>query len=168
MRQGIMSCIVLAALSFTVFGQTKTVTPAALEGVWKISEIVTTGANAATNRSPQPSLVIFTKGYYSYLSVNGTQPRPKVSPAKDPAKLTDAEKLARYEQWSPFTANSGTFELKGATLTRRPTVAKNDAVMTGAPVTTDVQMEGDSIWLITKSAPGQPTSETRTKLTRLK
>ena len=117
-------------------------------------------------RTAAPSVVIFTKGYYTYLSQWNTA-AAEVSPAEDP-KLTDAEKLARYEQWSPFTANSGTFELKGVTLTRRPTVAKNDAVMTGAPVTTDVQMEGDSIWLITKSAPGQPTSETRTKLTRLK
>ena len=168
MKRTVIFCVVLAALSFVVFGQTKSVTPAMLDGVWKISEIVTTGANAATNRSPQPSLVIFTKGYYSILSVNGTQPRPKVAQAKDPAKLTDAEKLARYEQWSPFTANSGTCEIKGATLTRRPIVAKNEAVMTGPSVTEDVQMEGDSLWLIAKSAPGQPASETRTKLTRLK
>jgi hypothetical protein len=163
-----MSCVVFAALGFAVFGQTKSLTPATLDGVWKISEIVTTGANAGTNRSPQPSLVIFTKGYYSFLSVNGTQARPKVAPAKDPAKLTDAEKLARYEQWSPFTANSGTFEIKGTTLSRRPIVAKNDAVMTGPPATAEMQLEGDSLWLITKSAPGQPASETRTKLTRLK
>jgi hypothetical protein len=161
--------VVIAALTFVVFGQTKSLTPAVFEGVWKVSEIVTTGANAGTNRNPQPSVVIFTRGYYSYLSVNGTQPRPKFAPAKDPAKLTDAEKIARFEQWSPFTAQSGTYEVKGTTLTRRPTVAKNvDVMTTNPPMIQEVQMEGNDLWLIQKSAAGQPASETRTKLTRVK
>jgi hypothetical protein len=169
MRKAVTVFLTLFALSVAATGQSRTVTPASLEGVWKVSEIVTTGANAATNRNPQPSVVIFARGYYSYMSVNGTQPRPKFGPAKDPAKLTDAEKIARFEQWNPFTANSGTFELKGTTLSRRSLVAKNEAVMTtNPPIVTEVQMEGNDLWLIARSAPGQPASETRTRLTRLK
>ena len=144
--------------------------PGALDGVWRVAEVTTTGANAATNTSPQPSLVIFANGYYSYLSVNGTQARPTVPPPKDPANWTDAEKLARYEQWNPFTAQSGTYEAKGTTLTRKAIVAKNVNVMTAAaPNVQEFKLEGNStLWLITKSAAGQPVSETRTKLVRVK
>ena len=143
-------------------------TAPSVEGVWKIAEVVTTGANAATNASPQPSLIIFARGHYSYLSVNGTQPRPTFSPAKDPNTLTDAEKIARYEQWNPFTAQAGTYEVKGTALSRRPLVAKNVAAMTTAPpIVQEFKLEGSTLWLITKSAAGQPASETRTKLTRV-
>src|SRR5688572_1168486 len=71
-----------------------------LQGVWKIVEMATTGANASTNSNPQPSLILFTKGHYSFLMVQGAQPRPQFAPAQDPNELTDAEKIARYEQWS--------------------------------------------------------------------
>jgi hypothetical protein len=139
-----------------------------VEGVWRVTEIVTTGANAVTNTSPQPSLVIFTRGHYSYLSVNGTTPRPAFAAAKDPANLTDAEKVARFEQWGPFTAQSGTYEVNGTTLTRRPIVAKNVAVMTtNPPIVAEFTLDGDTLVLTTKSAAGQPASETRATLTRV-
>jgi hypothetical protein len=139
-----------------------------LDGVWKIAEIATTGANAATNATPQPSLIIFARGHYSYVSVNGTQARPTFSPAQDPSKLTDAEKLARFEQWSPFTAQAGTYEVTGTTLTRRPLVAKNVTAMAADVANRqEFKLEGRTLWLITKSAAGQPASETRTKLTRV-
>lgn len=139
-----------------------------IEGVWRITEVVTTGANAVNNTSPQPSLVIFTRGHYSYLSVNGTTPRPAVAAAKDPANLTDAEKIARFAQWNPFTAQSGTYEVQGTTMTRRPVVAKNVAVMTtNPPIVEEFTLDGDTLVLVTKSAAGQPASETRTTLTRV-
>jgi hypothetical protein len=150
------------------FAQARTATPS-VEGVWKIVEIVTTGANAATNSNPQPSLIILMGGYYSYISVNGTNPRAKFDPAKDPNKLTDVEKIARYEQWNPFTAQAGTYETKGTTLTRHPIVAKNVTVMTtDPPAVSEFRLEGSNLWLTTKSAAGQPASETRTKLVRVK
>jgi hypothetical protein len=159
---------VLLSIPTLAFGQGRAAAPS-VDGVWKITEVVTTGANAATNGSPQPSLVIFARGHYSYVSVGGTTPRPTVSAAKDPNKLTDAEKLARYEQWNPFTANAGTYEAKGTTITRRPLVAKNPAVMTAdAPIVQEFKLEGNTLWLISKSAAGQPASETRTKLVRVR
>lgn len=156
--------VAVPTLAFAQGGATAT----SLDGVWKISEIVTTGANAATNATPQPSLIIFARGHYSYLSVHGAQPRPTFSPAKDPNKLTDAETLARFEQWNPFTAQAGTYQVKGTTLTRRPLVAKNVTVMTTDPaIVQEFKLEGSTLWLITKSAAGQPASETSTKLTRV-
>ena len=138
-----------------------------LEGVWKVAEVVVTGANASTNSKPLPGLYIFTKKHYSQVLINGTQPRPKFDALKTPGKPTDAEKIARYEQWNPFAANSGTYEVKGTKLTRHPMVAKNEAVMTGPPIEQDIKMEGNAVWLIAKSAPGEPVSESRTKLVRL-
>jgi hypothetical protein len=152
----------------TVGSSKKTSTAGSLEGVWKIVEMVTTGANASTITTPQPSLVIFTKGHYSFLYVHGAQPRPQFAPAKDPDNLTDAEKIARYEQWSRFTANAGTYEVKGSTLTRRPLVAKNETVMAkNSSLANEVKLEGNTLWLIEKSEAGQPASETRARLKRV-
>ncbi len=169
MRRTMLISVTLALMSSALSAQSRSSAPSSVEGVWKIAEIVTTGANASTNSNPHPSLIIFARGHYSFLSVNGAQPRPKFEPAKDPKNLTDAEKIARYEQWSPFTANAGTYQIKGTMLTRRPLVAKNETVMTTDPaVSQEFKREGNTLWVITKSAPGEPASETRTKLTRVK
>ena len=157
----------VAAENSAVPSQTKT----PLEGVWKVAEVLVLSKNPAekdtTITNPQPGLIIFTKGYYSFLVVRGREPRAAFEPAKDPEHLTDAEKIARYEQWNPFTANSGTYEVKGSMLVFHPIVAKNVEVMTsGTPVTWELKVEApNSLWLT-------PTSEramtnTRVKFTRL-
>lgn len=152
-------------VSAVVSAQTTT---SPIDGVWKIAEVVTTGANAATVASPQPSLLIFARGHYSWVSVGGTAPRTQSAAAKDPAKLADAEKVARYDEWSPLTANAGTFETKGTTLTRRLQVAKNVGAMNAkTPTVQEFKIEGNTLWLVQKSPAGQPASETRTKLTRV-
>jgi hypothetical protein len=139
-----------------------------IDGVWKIAEVVTTGANAGTVTSPQPGLVIFARGHYSWVSVNGTTPRTPSPAAKDAANLTEAEKAARYAEWQPFTANSGTFETKGNVLTRRLIVAKNVGAMNAKnPTVQEFKLEGATLWLVQKSPAGAPASETRTKLTRV-
>ncbi len=162
-RAVLLSVFVL--VSSVVSAQTTT---SPIDGVWKIAEVVTTGANAATVASPQPSLLIFARGHYSWLSVGGSTARTQSPAPKDPAKLTDAEMAARYAEWNPFTANSGTFETKGSTLSRRPLVAKNVGAMTAKnPQVHDFKIEGNTLWLVQKSAAGQPASETRTKLTRV-
>ena len=141
---------------------------APIDGVWKIAEVVTTGANPATNTSPQASLIIFARGHFSWLSVGGTTPRKQSAAAATPGKLTDADKVARYEEWNPFTANTGTFEIKGSTLMRRMLVAKNVGVMSSTtPNVHEFKLEGDTLWL-TGPAPGDPKSQTRFKLTRVR
>ena len=139
-----------------------------LQGAWRVSEIVVTGAGASTNTTPQPGLYLFTKNHYSIVTVNGTAARKDATPPKDAAKLTDAEKLARYEMWNPFTANSGSYEVKGNTLTTKVVVAKNAGFMAApTPVAREFKIDGKTLTLISKSAAGQPASETRTKLTRV-
>jgi hypothetical protein len=133
-----------------------------LEGVWKVTEIVVTGANASTNSSPLPGLYIFTKGHYSIVTENGTKARPATIGPQSP----DAQRLAAYDA---LTAQSGTYQIKGTTLTTRPLIAKNPNVMaaTAQPGVREFKVEGNALSLIQKSAAGQPVSETRTKLVRV-
>jgi len=161
--------IFFCALSTSaVFGQTKT----AVEGVWKIVEEVAPGTNPAdggattTYSNPQPGILIFTRGHYSTVIVTAEKPRAVVAPAKDPQNLTDAEKIARYEQCRGFVANSGTYEIKESTLSKRPIVAKSVDLMTRqTPITWEFKLEGpNTLWLIPT---GQSPTEPRVKLMRL-
>jgi hypothetical protein len=136
---------ILFCLLFTspAFGQNK----APVEGVWKIVELVMPGGNltekGTTVTNPQPGLMIFTRGYYSTVIVSAEQPRAAVTPAKDPKNLTDAEKIARYEEWRPFIAASGSYEIQGSTIVRHVMVAKNVNVMTReTPTIWEFKLEG--------------------------
>lgn len=142
-----------------------------LEGVWKVAEVVAP-PNSPTEKgttiaTPQPGLLIFTKGYYSGMAVTADNPRPAVDPPKDPQKLTDAEKIARYEQWRPFRANAGKYEVKGSTLIMHAIVAKSVGTMTSTtPITWEFKMDGaNAFWLIPPS--DRATTDPRVKFTRL-
>lgn len=158
--------LVLSVLSASAaFAQTKS----PVEGVWKVAEVIPTSSNATEKpkpiTSPQPGLLIFTKGYYSVVVVMGENPRAAVE-LKDRENVTDAEKIALYEQWRAFAANSGTYEIKGTTLTRRPSVAKNVSVMTSqGPIVVEFKMEGpNTLWLMPSAdRPNDP----RVKWTRV-
>jgi hypothetical protein len=159
---------IVAVTAEVGFSQAKPSTSSSVQGVWKITELVRTGADATKNSNPQPSLYIFTARHYSIIAVNGTQARPPVPAFKNPDKPTDAEKLAMYDMWQPIAANSGTYEIKGTTLTRRASVAKNVGVMTTAPPNVgEFKIQGNTLVLTNKSAAGQPVSETRLTLTRV-
>src|SRR5262245_26505886 len=151
--------LLLCACSFALMGQSKTTSKSPLEGVWKVSEVVITGNNARTISAPQPGLYIFTKTHYSIMFVSPDVVRPKEINNQSP----DADRLKAYDA---FTANSGTYEVKGTTYITHPLVAKNPNAMTPNPTPTPVEfkVEGNTLWVIQKSAPGQPASETRRKL----
>jgi hypothetical protein len=140
-----------------------------IDGVWRVTDVTSTGANPVKNPSPQPSLIIFARGHYSWLSVGGNTPRKDRGALATPGKPTDAEKIAAFEEWNPFTANAGTFEIKGSTLTRRPTVAKNAGVMaSGAnPNVQEFKIDGNTLTL-TGPIPGDPKGQSRLTLTRVR
>lgn len=138
-----------------------------IDGVWKIAEVTNTAANT-TNKTPQPSLLIFARGHYSWIQLQGTTARKERPAAATPGKLTDAEKIAAYEEWAPLTANSGTFEVKGSTLLRNVQVAKNvNAMSATAPQQQQFKLEGNTLWL-TGPAPGNQKGEIRYRLTRVR
>lgn len=158
-RRGLVVALCLLAAS-TASAQTKT----PLEGVWKIAEVIFPDR---TNSDPQPSLFIFTQRYYSRLSIEGRAPRPPVPRPRDPQNPTDAEKIALYEHWRPFTATAGTYEISGSSLILDSLVAKNVAVMDRpAPSNWEMKLEGpNTLWLIPSA--DRIATEPRMKLVRL-
>jgi lipocalin-like protein len=143
-----------------------------IEGAWKVTEIVVTGADPSSVPNPQPGLIIFTKTHYSVMWVPGNQPR-SLFKGEGP---TDQEKIAAYDS---FVANSGTYEVAGATITLHPMVARSPNFMAGGVSKFQLRIEGTTLWLTQKNtdlslrtgngvAPSSgPASETRLKLSRV-
>ena len=121
-------CLVSAS---GAFAQTKP----AIEGAWKITEWIESGK---TNTNPPPSLIIFTKGYYSVAFLNGP-PRTDSIPNNMGREVPDAEKIGLYEQWKWFVGVSGSYEVKGSTVVMHPIVAKTTWDMNPPTAGTRVQ-----------------------------
>jgi hypothetical protein len=144
-----------------------------IEGVWRVAQRVTPAGNAraggvaVSQDNPLPGVLIFTKRYYSEIIETGGRPRPAAPSPADLRELTDAEKIAWYNQWRPFTANSGTYEIAGSILIRHPIVAKNVDVMTrGTAIPFELKFEdANTVWLIPSAE--FAATEPRSKLTRL-
>ncbi len=121
-----------------------------LEGAWRVTEVVTTGRLGRTLGSPQPGLLLFTGGHYSYLLVTSDQPRP--IPPRGFATVEDM-----LDVWSPFTANAGTFEVSDGTMTRRLIVAKSpEAIAPGAFNEYTFRQSADTLWITTVGTEGGP------------
>jgi len=113
----------------------------ALQGAWQVTEIVTAGPAPQTLDSPQPSLLLFAGRFYSYTLINGQDPRPNL-----PRGAATAAELLRV--WNPFSANAGTFEVSGNTMTRRPIVAKSpDTMAPGAFNEYTFRLVADTLWV---------------------
>jgi hypothetical protein len=92
-----------------------------LEGVWKVTEVTLSGANPLkiAVSSAHPSLMVFTKKYFSFLNIMAAdQPRPELPQQS----ATDAQKVAA---WTPVVAWAGTYEVKGNVLMFHTIVAKD-------------------------------------------
>lgn len=151
----------------------KTTGAGSLEGVWRETEIVITGANASTIQSPQPSLYIFTPTHYAMMGTLGDRPRSPYK-AVDP---TTEERVAAYDS---FWGNAGTYEVAGDTLTIRPVIARVPNFMGGGYQKLQFRVDGDSLWLTGKSTDeyvrfgeqlvpiSTVPSETRTRLVRVR
>jgi len=149
--------------------QTKPSAASTIQGVWKTTSVVTTGANPTTANDIPASIVIYTRNHFSIVEMNNARQQPAPAEPKDPAKLTDAEKLARYEDWLAVTANAGTYEIKGTTLIRRQLVAKGSPApgqKTYEDAVRELRFEGnDKMFQSVKAADGK--SVTTRAYTRL-
>lgn len=167
MKLAIKLLIVLSICNWSLFAQGSG--RQTLEGVWKVTEIVITGAGAYAVTAPQPGVFIFTKSHFSWMWVPGSQPRALFK-AQVP---TTGEKLAAFDSLS---ASSGTYELNGSTATFRPIVAKGPNNLF---IYEQFLIEGDTLTLTWQSADlhlriGQevvrstaPASQGRMKLVRV-
>lgn len=131
-----------------------------LEGAWLVAEISAAGRILS---SPQPGLLLFTGRYYSYTLVTSEAPRPAPPPdVASPEALLAA--------WNPFTANAGTFEVSGSTMTRRPIVAKNPDAM-GPSVWNEYsfRLQADTLWITpTRTESGPARNPSTVKYVRLR
>jgi Lipocalin-like domain len=115
-------------------------------GVWRISETTFTRPNARTVTNPQPSVVIFTRRYYSTDRVTSDAPRPEL-----PAQGATDKQIA--DVYRPFVGNAGTYEIKGNEITLKRIVSKNPKVMRDGNLEVNTfKMEGkDTLWLTEKA-----------------
>jgi hypothetical protein len=169
MRAFLIVIAIVTAAASVGFSQAKPSAASTIQGVWKTTSVVTTGANPTTDSDIPGSIVIYTRNHFSIVEMNNGRQQPAPAPPKDPAKLTDAEKLARYEDWLPVTANSGTYEIKGTTLTRRQLVAKGSPAAgrtTYEDAVRELRFEGnDKMFQSVKAADGKSvTTRTYTRL----
>ena len=164
--------VAVAALALTTATATraaqKTPTTSSLEGVWKITKVVRTGADARVDTHPQPGLQIIYRGYYSIVRDNSSAPRKPSPAAKDPAHPTESEKAVRYDEWAPFAASAGTYELKGDTIITHNVIAKQVGGV-GMTEEATIRFEGADTFVATaKSPPGAPAGERQTTYTRVR
>lgn len=130
-----------------------------LQGVWKVAEVTTTGPNASKQAAPQPGFYIFTGKHYSIVTVNADQPRP------DLPRDTNAATLAQLQaSWGPFTAPSGTYEVKGSEVTFHALAAKNPSAMrAGNFSTSSFKIEGNTLTLVNKANQAGPAANPTTR-----
>jgi hypothetical protein len=149
--------IVVAMLTLCVVASRVEAQAQTVKGVWRV--VAVTGADGKTDTAPQPGLYVFTDRHYSIQRVTASAPRPPL-----PAQNASEKELAAA--FGPYTANSGTYEVKGATLTTKPIVAKNPSVMTGTSQQSELRFESTSVLHVT-STNAAGTGKTVMKLQRL-
>src|SRR5262249_32780978 len=133
--------------------QSKSTSP--LIGVWRVAEVTVTGPNARKITSPQPGLFIFTARHYALETVTSDAPRPELPPAD---KRTDKQIV---DAFGPFTANAGSYEIKGNEVTNKVIVAKNPGTMkAGRFQIYSFRSEGkDTLWLTQKATDEGPAQD---------
>jgi len=157
----------MALVGAPLLSQSGAASQETLQGVWRITEVTTTGKDASTNKSPQPSLYIYTARHYSRISVNGTKARPDLR-QQDYPTATAAQLLAA---WGPsgFAAQSGTYEVAGGKLTTRALVARGTGPMApGAFATSSYKLDGKTLTITQERNQNGPVENPTTwKLTRI-
>jgi hypothetical protein len=161
-RKVMLVGVLMSALGVTFAAQS---TSRSIQGAWKLTQVTTTGTNGRMVSNPQPSLYLFTAKHYSIMSVTSDEPRPSLG--RGEVMTATADQLRAV--WNPFTANAGTYDVSGDSLTTKPIVAKNPGIMGGSNFTTySFKLESSTLTLIQKTNNNGPvTNPTTYKLTRL-
>lgn len=139
-------------------------TESSLAGVWKVERFAfrVPDSGWSFRTAPYESLYIFSKGYYAYTYVIGSNPRRLFT--GDPNKPSDAEKSAAYDS---FVANSGTYTFKDSTLILTALLHKNPNEMTGKSLIYKTRFTGTALEMTIFDPPFLPGREWKTVLTRI-
>jgi hypothetical protein len=135
------------------------------EGVWRITKVVAPDGVADAN--PEPGLSIFSGGHFSITRVTSREAREPAPLPANPAQLTDAEKIARHDEWAPFGAAAGTYEMRGDTLVTHNVVAKAARNMTLTEQATIQRIDADT-FIATAQTPGDPNIGRQTTYSRVR
>lgn len=113
-----------------------------LIGVWLTKTVEPDAGPPVT--SPQPGVLIFSRGFYSLQQVEGNRRRPSL-PAN--YRTGDAQSiLAVYG--SPFTAHTGRYSISGDVIEMSPIVAKRtDQMASNYVVSFSYELNGGSLTL---------------------
>ncbi len=115
-----------------------------VQGVWRVVEASITGPAARTIAfTDRPNLTIITARHYSRVEVQADGSRPILA---DVAKASADELRA---VWGPLVSEAGSYETAaGGSITMRPIVSKNPAVMgPGVFITYLYKLDGDTLSL---------------------
>ena len=155
-------CVVSWAMLSSLSAQSK---PSSLQGAWRVAEVTFTGQNARIIGNPQPGMVLFTAKHYANLTSARAEPRLALPPSKVETASADELRAA----WNPFTANAGTYEMTGDTLTTKVIVAKNqNAMNVHAFQVYSVKLQGGTLTLVQKANEAGPIANPTTiKLARM-
>lgn len=107
----------------------------------------------------QPSVIIFTDGYYSIAGVGGVAPREPMPEGAIRATLTPEQAAAI---WIPYTSNSGRYEVSGSTIITRPIVALlPNSMAEGTEFVYEFEWDGEELMLTERSEDGWATGRLR-------
>ncbi len=129
-----------------------------LKGIWKVEEVTNEGGqNPGTRTNPAPSLYMFTDGYYSIMVMR--RGRPDFQAGDD---VSDEDAIAAFNS---FSANSGSYEVSGSTITFHIMLARVPGAAGGTALA-EYRLEGDTLYLTQTQPPGSGNVNHR-KLVRL-
>ncbi|MCK5442936.1 MAG: lipocalin-like domain-containing protein [Maribacter sp.] len=112
-----------------------------LEGIWTVIERKMEFSDTThVTKSPQPSLWIFSDGYYSATNVTGSGHRETFKEASNP---TIDEIIKAYKS---FSTNTGRYEATDSTLLTFPIIAKVPAYSGGRGIY-ELTIESDTLYL---------------------
>lgn len=114
--------------------------PKDVVGVWEVKEIALQNGSGPTADKPFPNIIMFTRHHYSMMWVLGAEPQRSFAERWNP---TDAEKIERFDA---LVVNSGTYEIKGSTLTAHPIVARIPEFV-GGTLICEYHLENDTMRL---------------------
>ena len=157
----------MALVGAPLYAQSGAASQSSIQGVWQITQVTTTGPNASTNSSPQPSQYIFTPKHYSIVRVNGTNARPDLT--RDQEQSASAAQLLAVYGFDALSAQSGTYEVAGGKLTTRSIAARNNGAMaSGAFSTAAYTVDGKTLTITQdRNTAGPVANPTTWKLTRI-
>jgi len=119
--------------------------PSGIKGVWESGDYNYTYGDSTSTYKLQPGLLIYTDGHYSAAFVNGQEARTLMADDATRASITDEEMRAIF---TPYTSNSGSYEVSGDSLFTTPSVALWPNFMEGGSAQYKITVDEENLTFI--------------------